>query len=120
MAAVAGDGLSVEARLGGQFPLPWVRPDGVHIAKSADDLVAGAMFAPPHALDGSVPTQAMWLGATDFSTVPVATGTCTNWTDTAGTGDHVTVNGLFDAWGQASGANGPCSVSRSVLCLQVK
>jgi hypothetical protein len=59
-----------------------VRPDGLPLASSIANLLAGKLLAPPtvHA-DGSyiISPDLVWTGASDPNTAGTAATTCTNW-----------------------------------------
>jgi hypothetical protein len=126
MAALATTTASIASRFN-LSGAPWVRVDGVLVADSASDFMAGTLLAPPYTNEHGQPVQsATWFGAAEGMTV-VATSTadtCNDWTSNSAsatakviepTFGRQGVQNIFDAFSpQACNA----SAGLPVLCLE--
>ncbi|MCE9577268.1 MAG: hypothetical protein K8W52_29235 [Deltaproteobacteria bacterium] len=101
---------------------PWVRPDGVQLAATADLSAAAFLDAPP-AIDatgsGSYGNSGWWTGASTLAAPGTASTTCNGWTsasDTAtGTLGQLGNSHLYELVGQFP--NTACNNAMHLVCL---
>ena len=102
---------------------PWVRPDGVMVAKdktalTTNGLLSGLLFASiSQDENGNYVSTATWTGTNSDGTK--GTNTCNNWTD-----DTVSSHGMYGAtytpnlrWTQSS-ADFTCDSSQPIYCFE--
>jgi hypothetical protein len=99
---------------------PWVRPDGVLVAKTPADFMSGTLLAPIslHADGSNIITDA-WIGSSvGPNAIGSAAETCNNWSSASSSvngwiGDPFTAGYL--PWNALSEA---CSGSFALYCLE--
>lgn len=101
--------------------LPWVRPDGVRIAASNADLLAGGILWAPISVDAQGAFDGTWALATGAA-APTEAGndasTCIGW---SGMGSYKpTPPGYVNAdwFAKQAGNPGNCAMTTAVMCLQ--
>ncbi len=94
----------------------WVRPDGVRLYGTADELVGGAILAPiALTADGETYLDSdVWTGAED--SWPQVGANCDDWTLATETGS-VGRSGLTETYEAFSGV-AACTESKAIYCLQ--
>lgn len=106
---------------------PVVRPDGIEIAASVGDLLAGKMASAANAtLDGRYLSGPVWTGAEDPAS-PAQGAPCSDWAKSdagalAMVGELASAQpgffGLIDLSGFHVGRNQPCNSSFPIYCLE--
>ena len=96
----------------------WVRPDGILVTETSQDLFSDLLLAPMSVTSsGSIISSfdaAVW-GASSLTST--ATSTCSDWAETSGTG--TTGTALYTHYQFRSGGGSGCSGSKRLYCLQI-
>jgi hypothetical protein len=126
LAALPTTTASVSSRfnLGGAT---WVRADGVQVASSPMNFMAGTLIAPP-STDAKGTTQQFeaFLGSSSGLTGPAASvaENCSNWTTASATANAILFEPIWggpafpSAFTEFSSAQLPCSTSSPIMCLE--
>jgi hypothetical protein len=121
IALLAMPGASATSRLAAGDGRPWVRLDGVPIAASASDVIAGQLQTPINVMPGTPPvyrSAIVWVGA-DTPTSPGSSFyTCEGWTGTMSANRAITALSSLTTPFEGGSASELCTRAHRVLCLQ--
>jgi hypothetical protein len=98
----------------------WVRPDGVAIGATAEDILDGNLRAPISVTAaGAYVGVSVATGASSIATVATAGSSCADWTSTMGNGATRGSSGTSAArWFDDARYIGPCSSRVALYCFQ--
>jgi hypothetical protein len=98
----------------------WVRRDGVAIAATAADALAGNLLAPPNVTIGNTYYGGpVVTGASSITAVATAASSCADWTTTTGNGSINGSSGTISSrWFDDARYIAPCSSDDVVYCFQ--
>lgn len=119
LAVVASTSAPAASRFSSAGPT-WVRRDGVAIAATAADVLAGNLLAPPNVTVGNAYYGGpVVTGASSITAVATDTTSCADWTDTTGNGSINGSSGTISSrWFDDARYIAPCSSDDAVYCFQ--
>ena len=104
---------------------PWVRVDGVLVASSAANFMAGTLMAPPYTDEHGKPNQNVtWLGAAQGMNVAATStaDTCGDWTSASASASALSIGPTFGRPGVTTAfdafSTSNCNTSGSLICLE--
>jgi hypothetical protein len=127
LAALATTSASVQSRFN-MSGATWVRVDGVLVAATPADFMAGTLLAPPSTDEyGNTLNSTIWLGSAKGMTVAAGSGNedCNDWSSVSSSATGITgaptwgglgVTSAFTEWGNSPFA---CAMTNySIMCLE--